>query len=129
MKSEAEVQAEIQILGPHYACQLMRNNSGALKNDRGEHVRYGLGNISKKHNDKIKSSDLIGFTTITVTPEMIGKRLAVITAVEVKSESWCPDMLDAHESAQNAFIQWIRSAGGFAGFANSVEQFRRILGV
>ena len=32
----------------------------------------------------VGSSDLIGVTRITVTPEMVGKTVAVFTAVEVK---------------------------------------------
>lgn len=129
MKSEAEIQAEIQIAAMHYGCNLMRNNSGAFKDQDGRFVFFGLGNISKKHSDKIKSSDLIGFTSIVITPEMVGRRVAIITAVECKAEKWNPSMLDARESAQNSFLQWIKAAGGFAGFANSVEAFKRILGV
>lgn len=119
--SESEIQQAIQIEGPKYNCFLMRNNSGALKDQTGRLVRYGLGNISKQHNDRIKSSDLVGFTIIE------GK--AVFTAIEVKKADWKPDMLDARETAQNNFIQWVRKAGGIAGFATSVEQFKRILGV
>lgn len=127
---ESELQQSIQIEGPAYGCQLLRNNSGALKNARGEWVRFGLGNISKKHATKIKSSDLIGFRRVTITPEMVGKVLAVITAVEVKDPDWNPDKkFDEHECAQLAFISWIKAAGGFAGFANSIESFRKIIGV
>ncbi len=118
---EDEIQQLIQIEGPKYGCFLMRNNSGALNDETGRPVRYGLGNVSKQHNDKIKSSDLIGFTIIN--------GVAVFTAIEVKRGDWKPDMLNAREVAQNAFIQWVRKNGGLAGFANSVEMFRRILGV
>lgn len=31
------------------------------------------------------SSDIIGFTTVTVTPEMVGERLAVFVGIEVKT--------------------------------------------
>jgi hypothetical protein len=126
--SESEIQQLIQMEAMKYGCNLMRNNSGALKDDTGRMVRYGLGNISKKHNDAIKSSDLIGFTTIVVTPDMVGKTVAIFTAVEVKHREWKPPMLDVREAAQNAFLQWVKSKGGLAGFATSIEMFKRILG-
>lgn len=124
---ENKVQAEIQCAGPAWNCILLRNNSGALEDKTGRVVRFGLGNVSKQHSEKIKSSDLVGFTRLTITQEMVGKTVAVITAIEVKRESWKPDMLDAREVAQNAFIQWIRNVGGIAGFCNSVESFRKLM--
>lgn len=126
---ESDVQQSIQIDGVQYGCQLLRNNSGAFKNAEGRWVRFGLGNISKKHSDKIKSSDLIGFKHVVVTQEMVGKILAVITAVEVKEPSWVRNVSDPKENAQEAFTQWIRRNGGFGGFANSIEAFRKIIGV
>lgn len=127
--SEAEVQAHIQITGPMHGCMLMRNNSGALKDDTGRVVRYGLGNVSKQYNDKIKSADLIGFTCRVIQPDDVGKTFAIFTAVECKRLDWRPSATDARESAQLAFINWIRNHGGYAGFANSIESFKRILGL
>lgn len=126
---ESDVQQQIQIEGVKYGTQLMRNNSGAFKDAQGRWVRFGLGNVSKNHGDKIKSSDLVGFTRITITPEMVGKTLAVITTVEVKETGWKRNLKDKRENAQDAFISWIRAAGGFAGFASSIEEFRKIIGV
>lgn len=128
MKDEGIVSQEIQIDGPNHECFLMRNNSGACIDETGRLVRYGLGNISKAHSTRIKSSDLIGITTITITPDMVGKKIGVFTAVEVKKESWNIDKkLDARETAQSAFVNWVRQRGGFAGFANSVMSFRNII--
>lgn len=128
MKDENTVQQNVQIQAMHDSCNLMRNNSGALPDKTGRPVRYGLGNISKDHNERIKSSDLIGITKIVITQEMVGKTLGVFTAVEVKEEKWNPNKkLDARETAQNAFMIWVRAWGGFAGFANSVESFKQII--
>lgn len=126
---EATVQQQIQIQGVQYGSQLMRNNSGAFQTQEGRWIYFGLGNISKKHGDKIKSSDLIGFTRVTITSEMVGKTLAVLTAVEVKKPGWKRSLKDKRENAQEAFISWIKAAGGFAGFASSIEEFRKIIGV
>ena len=128
-KSESDVQQHIQAEGPKYGCQLLRNNSGAFENAQGQWIRFGLGNVSKKHSDKIKSSDLIGFTKVTITPDMVGKVVAVFTAVEVKKPGWKLLGKTPEEKAQLAFIDWVFLQGGLAGIANSVESFRKILGV
>ena len=125
--TESDVQQWIQIEGPKHHCMLMRNNSGAYISSDGRQVRYGLGNVSKKQNTNIKSSDLIGFTTIVITPDMVGKTVAVFTAIEVKSPDWKRSLADKREKAQMAFINWVRMSGGLAGFANSVESFKAIL--
>jgi len=130
MKPESQVSEEIQIDAVRYGTILMRNNSGACIDETGRSVRFGLGNISKKHNDKIKSSDLIGITKIVITQEMVGKTIGVFTAVEVKKEDWNIDKkFDKRELAQSAFMKWVRSMGGLAGFANSIESLKNIMRV
>lgn len=124
--SESEVQQRIQIEASYHKCNLMRNNSGALTDREGRQVRFGLGNTSKQHNDRIKSSDLVGFTVVTITPEMVGKKVAVLTAVEVKESEW-KFTSTARERAQLAFIDWIRANGGIAGFARSIDDFKTLM--
>lgn len=128
--SESDVQQLIQIEGPKFGCQLMRNNSGAFTDKDGRSVRYGLGNISKKHSEQIKSSDLIGFKRVVITPEMVGQTVAIIASVEVKKPDWNPKkLLDKKETAQKTWNDWIVANGGFGGFSNSVESFKKIIGV
>lgn len=124
MKSEAEVQAEIQKAGPP-ECILMRNNNGAYKDQTGRFVYYGLGNVSKKHSENIKSSDLIGITTVKITPDMVGQEIGIFTAIEVKAEG--RRSFGSREKAQMNFIEWVRSRGGIAGMVNSVDQFKAAL--
>jgi hypothetical protein len=118
MKSEAEIQQEIQIEAAKHGIVLLRNNSGALKDKTGRVVRYGLGNYSKSQNKHFKSSDLIG-----IGPE------GTFIAIEVKAENWKPSLTDEREAAQRNFIEWVKTHGGIAGFANSVDAFRSILGL
>jgi len=125
VRSEDEIQAEIQIFAPNINCTLLRNNSGAAETVEGRQIRFGLGNISKAHNERIKSSDLIGVTTLTITQEMVGMKVGVITAVEVKKEKW-KFTATKREIAQLAFIDWMKSRGAYAGFANSIESFKDI---
>ena len=128
MKDESTIQQEIQIQASHHNCILLRNNSGALLDKDGRLVRFGVGNISKQHQDRIKSSDLLGFTKMVITPDMVGKTVAIFTAVEVKKEAWSPDKkFDKHETAQRNFIDWILANGGMAGFANCVDKLKTIL--
>lgn len=123
---ESEVQQLIQAEGPYHNCILLRNNSGAFTDATGRTVRYGLGNLSKKQNETTKSSDLIGITVITITPDMVGKKIGVFTAVEVKNPKWKPTH-SPRERAQSNFIEWVKLHGGIAGFANSVIDFVNIL--
>lgn len=127
MKLESEVQQELQIEAAKCGAILERNNSGMLYNEQGTPVRYGLGNTSAKHQENMKSSDLIGGQTIIVTPEMVGQRLLVMVAVEAKREDWSPKELNKHEIAQLNYMKWIVSRGGKAGFAKNVDDLHRIL--
>jgi hypothetical protein len=59
------------------------------------------------------SSDLIGWTPIEITPEMIGKKIAVFTAIEVKKPN------GRVSSEQINFINQIKNDGGIAGIATN----------
>ncbi|AUR82469.1 hypothetical protein NVP1024O_69 [Vibrio phage 1.024.O._10N.261.45.F8] len=95
---------------------LWRNNVGATQTPDGRMIRYGLCNESKKLNQRFKSSDLIGGTPIVVTPEMVGKRVMVFTAVEVKKADWKPGSDTQRERGQLRFINAVRAAGGIGFF-------------
>jgi hypothetical protein len=125
MKDESTVQQEVQIQAMHYGCTLMRNNSGAATDATGRLIRYGLGHTSSKQ--QFKSSDLIGFTKVVITPEMVGQTVAIFTAFEVKKEGWNENKkLDEHETKQNNFLQWIAANGGIASFVSSVGKLKEI---
>jgi VRR-NUC domain len=55
---------------------LFRNNVGKLCDARGRWVTFGL---------HVGSGDLIGWTPTLITPDMVGRTLAVFTSVEVKT--------------------------------------------
>ena len=77
---ETILQQNIRLaLGTKSNLRLFRNETGKLPDPRtGQWVQFGLAK---------GSSDLIGFKTIKVTPEMIGQDLAVFTSIEVKTNS------------------------------------------
>lgn len=67
------------------------------------------------------SADVIGHETITITPEMVGQKIAVFTAVEVKGDN------DRPRPKQVDFVNHVKAAGGRAGFAYSVDDARKII--
>lgn len=127
MRSESEVQQIIMMEGPRFGNLLFRNNSGAFKDADGRLVRFGLGAVSKKHSDVLKSSDLIGITTFKVTIDMVGMTIGQFTAVEVKKEGWKRNLNDKRENAQEAFIELVRSKGGCAGFASNEKEYQDMM--
>lgn len=125
LSGEAAVQQQIRAAAPRHGI-LWRNNTGALKNEQGTPVRFGLGNDSAAVNALIKSSDLIGITRVTVTPGHVGQVLGVFTAVEVKEPSWKHPSND-REWAQANFIRLARQHGALAGFAADVSHYERLI--
>ena len=89
-----------------HGCRLFRNNTGAIKDANGRLVRFGLCK---------GSSDLIGMKSVTITPEMVGQKVAIFTAIEVKTASGkaTPEQLN--------FVSRVKALGGIAGIARSVE--------
>jgi len=129
MKDESTVSQEIQIQARHYDCTLMRNNAGACIDNTGRLVRYGLGNLSKKQTEVFASSDLIGITKKVITPDMVGQTVGIFTAVEVKKEAWNPEKkLNPRETAQFNFINWVKTQGGYAFFANNIDKLNELKG-
>lgn len=62
------------------------------------------------------SPDLVGWTTIEILPEMVGKKVAIFTAIEAKTESTITS------KEQKNFIKQVKKNGGIAGvFYNPTE--------
>lgn len=125
-QSEDEVDQLVQLAAAKHGILLMRNNSGALKNENGTPVRFGLHNISPEQNEKFKSSDRIAIMPITITPEMVGKTVGVFVAVEMKKSPWEYTGKDREEGQKN-FIDYINARGGVAFFCESVETFNNAI--
>lgn len=119
--TESELQKEIQTTALKFKCKLFRNNSGAMLDKSNRLIRFGLGNLSKKLWDKWKTSDLIGYTIVKITPDMVGKDVAIFTAIEVKTKS---SKKDARYKAQEKFIEQVKNDGGIASMCNSLETLK-----
>jgi len=112
--SETRVQDEARLLAAKHNQILWRNNVGALKDERGIPVRYGLANDSKEINKIIKSADLIGIRRMLVTPAMVGTVVGQFVSYECKHRHWTPGEKSAHESAQYAWVDLVNAWGGRA---------------
>jgi len=120
-QSESELSKQIQLEALKHKCILYRNNQGGFKDKTGRFVFFGLGNTSKKLSDKWKTSDLIGYTVVEITPDMVGKKVAVFTAIEVKRKGATKD---ARYKAQENFTNQVRNNGGIASIINSLETLK-----
>jgi hypothetical protein len=106
--SETQLQQEIRLaLGTRPDLRLYRNNCGSLPDPRtGRPVQFGLAR---------GSADLIGWRTITITPEMVGQQLAVFTSIEIKTPN------GRVKPEQHAWQRTVSAAGGIAGIARSIQ--------
>jgi hypothetical protein len=112
--AETDLQQRIRLaLGTRTDLRLFRNQVGQLPDPRtGRPVQFGLAR---------GSADLIGWRTITVTPEMVGQQLAVFTSIEVKTER-------GHvRPEQHAWQRTVSDAGGIAGIARSIRDANDLL--
>lgn len=112
--AETDLQQRIRLaLGTRSDLRLFRNQVGQLPDPRtGRPVQFGLA---------CGSADLIGWRTITVTPDMVGRRLAVFTSLEVKTPT------GRLTPAQSNWLGAVRGAGGIAGVARSVQAASQIV--
>ena len=93
--------------------RLFRNNTGTLRDANGRPVQFGLAR---------GSADLIGWSSVTITPDMVGQTVAVFTSIEVKSAA------GRLRPEQQQWLDAVSAAGGIAGVARSVEDARVLLG-
>jgi len=114
-KSESWVQSVVRIEASQKGVKLFRNNVGALKDERGRLVRYGLGNDSAAMNEVLKSADLVGFRPVVILPQHVGHTLAQFVSREVKAPGWQYTGA-GREPAQLAWANLVNANGGDASF-------------
>jgi hypothetical protein len=110
--SEQELQQRIRLELGRGSVRLWRNNVGALRDERGRLVTYGLCK---------GSSDLIGLSQVVIGPEHLGQTLAVFTALEVKTTK------GRMREEQEKFLQLVQQIGGRAGVVRSMDDALQIL--
>ena len=103
---ETDLQQRIRLACSRGPVRLWRNNTGVLRDQHGRPVTFGLAK---------GSSDLIGYRTVTVTPDMVGQRIAVFASLEVKTAT------GRVSAEQQQWLEVVAAAGGIAGVVRSVE--------
>jgi hypothetical protein len=88
------------------------NQQLVLKNHR--RMRFGL---------MEGSADLIGWRTITVTPDMVGKKIAVFLSIETKT------LHGPMKPEQRNWMDQVRRAGGIADIARCTHDAAIITGI
>lgn len=98
--------------------RVWRNEIGAAKykNKSGDvyHVPYGIPGPG--------GSDMIGYTLLQITPDMIGKKLPIFSAFECK---WKRKRATAD---QQKFLNHILSVGGIAGTVWDDRDYQKLVG-
>jgi hypothetical protein len=117
-------------------CRLFRVNTGKAWVCHGEprYLRDGsvvlppgsrpvpLG-LSYPNGDPVSGTpDLVGWSPVVVTADMVGRTLPVFTGVEVKASSG-----GRRREAQINFVEQLIKSGGIAGFASSADRAHEII--
>lgn len=111
-QKESNIQAEILLALSKSGCLVWRQDTGAYKDPKsGRLVRYGLCK---------GSSDVIGAIPVEITQDMVGKKVAIFGAWEVKTKT------GRVRPEQETFIAAVKRAGGRAGVARSVSDALKI---
>lgn len=104
-KSEVAIQADIRLAASKRGdLALWRNNSGALPDQAGRLIRFGLGNDSAQANKRMKSADLIG----------IHRPSGRLVSIEVKRPGWKHSDSSERDRAQAAWAATVAAFGGVA---------------
>lgn len=111
--NEHEIQQRIRLACGRGPVRLWRNNTGALVDQQGRFVRFGLCK---------GSSDLIGLRSLEITTELVGQRLAQFVALEIKTAQ------GVLRPEQQAFLRLVQQLGGVAAVCRSVEEAEQLLG-
>lgn len=112
LELESDIMRSIQLAYSRGDTRLMRNNVGVLYDKRGIPVTFGLGT---------GTSDLIGLKSVIITPDMVGRKLAVFIGIEVKTST------GRTTDAQDLFLDMLRTMGALHGVARTVDQAGEIL--
>ena len=106
--TESEIQAAVmRKLGSRPDTRVFRNHCGSVQDRQGRWHTFGLAR---------GSADLIGWQTLTITPDMVGQRIAQFLSVEVKSAT------GRVRPEQEAWARTVNEHGGHAIIVRSVEE-------
>ena len=119
MTTEAPLLEQFRLRATALGSRLFRNHVGHHLLANGRRITSGLAP---------GSADLIGFTPVVITPDMVGRTVAVFLSVEAKRPGWKePKTPNKTRRGQIAWQAWVNSLGGNAGTASSIEGLEAII--
>jgi hypothetical protein len=122
---------ELMVAASELGARLFRQNTGLAWVGKVMHIRRAK-TVAVKPGDVVirgarpfrsgrkGMADLGGWMPVEVTPDMVGKTIAVYAQVEVKTT-------DRPSPEQLQWIEMVRGAGGIAGIAHDEVELREIL--
>jgi hypothetical protein len=124
--SESELQAHIRLaIGRVPHARLFRNNRGLFW--AGKVIASTEDTVTLLHPRRQEcgllqgASDLIGWTSVVVTPDMVGHLVGLFTAGEVKPRG------GRFEMGQREFLAAVAAAGGLSAVLGSDDDARRLV--
>ena len=86
---------------------LYRNHTGALRDNRGKYVQFGL---------SPGSPDLVGYKRVQITEDMVGQDLAVFVGMEIKVPG------EKARDDQQHWLDRLEEHGGIASVVHSEDE-------
>jgi hypothetical protein len=122
--THAELLSAIQLAHSRHDTRLWRANAGRAW--QGEPIERAPNRLVLKNPRSVQLApagfpDLFGMRSVTITPEMVGRRVALFAGLEIKTGT------GRTSEAQDLFLDILRSLGALHGVARSVEDATRIL--
>ena len=124
--SEKNLIKKIQVAATNLGARLFRNNTGrgwvGKLDTSGMPARLLIHDPRPLDAGLYKgSSDVIGWTKVKVTPEMVGTEVAIFTSIEVK---WNKTRTSG---PQKTWILNVQRSGGIAGVARTVDEAMKMI--
>lgn len=114
MKSEKKVTNEVLLhISEHMPeLRLLRNHVGMIEDKNGKRHKFGLGT---------GSADFVGIKTVTITPDMVGQKLGVAIALEMKKEKGGKE-----SEAQKRWGAAVRRRGGLYAVVSCIDDLKNL---
>jgi len=125
LREETQLLHDAQVAYSNGSTRLFRNTVGS--GWVGPHINMGDGTILITRPSRVTfglgegTSDLVGWHSIVVTPEMVGKRVAVFVGAEGKAGRKMPT------PEQRAFLNVLQFAGGLPGVFRNLDELQATL--
>lgn len=114
-KSAPHARMFLNPVGEGWAGQVQHRDSGVVTLCPARRITFGLAP---------GSADLVGWTTVTITPDMVGRQIAVFTSGEVKPAGSASPKF---EPEQPRWLAAVQAAGGFADVLRSKDDALRLV--